>query len=62
MLTPATVELIIALIPTATKLAGGVLDAANKLADEGYEVPGIEQLRATNEALRQLPDLTPTEK
>jgi hypothetical protein len=60
-ISPATVDLIVALIPTATRLAGQVVDAATKLADEGYEVPGIDDLRKTNEALRNLPDLAPEE-
>jgi len=61
MISAATAELIIALIPTATRLAGQVADAAVKLADEGYEVPAIDDLRALNDTLRSLPDLTPQE-
>lgn len=61
MISAATAELIIALIPTATRLAGQVVDAATTLADEGYEVPAIDDLRTLNDTLRSLPDLTPQE-
>ncbi len=57
VLSPATAELLAALIPTVSKLVAGIVELATLLIDEGYEVPKIEELRKTNDALRALPDL-----
>lgn len=52
-------ETIVALVPTAVRLTGQLVDLIKTLRDEGHEVPGLDDLRDLNSKLKALDDLEP---
>ena len=53
----AAVQTLISLIPIAIDLTTKLLSFAEAAKKDGYDVPTIDELRALNDKLKELPDL-----
>lgn len=53
----ATIKTAISLIPIAIDLTARLVEFAEAAKNDGYDVPTIAELRASNQKLKDLPDL-----
>jgi len=51
------IEAFLRLIPLLIEIGKEVTDMVERLRDEGYDVPSIDELKELNERLRRLPDV-----